>query len=196
MTVVGQSGSGKSSFVDRYLKSLYRFILFDTAVEYEGYETFRDDLQGLYTYVDKNAGGSFKAVYQNVHDDALESFEFCCNLALAVEDVHFIVEEVDVFADNRKPLPDAFKTMLKLGRHSGVSMILISQRPALMHTLIRSQSRHFVCFQMVDRNDIEYFRPFFGDTVDEFRKMPSLHFWRWDHGKVSQGALAYKKELT
>jgi len=147
-TVLGQSGSGKSSWVQKRLPELTRFILFDSLCEYTGFEVFQDDKEALYRHVLKARAGLFQCIYRAVDNDAAKDLDFVCELAFAVEDVTFIVEEVDQFATANYIGP-SLSRLLKIGRHCGISMIFVSRRPPEINRLITAQSRRFICFQML-----------------------------------------------
>jgi len=172
------------------LPSLTRFVLFDTLCEYSGFDVFQDDLEALYRHVMQYQGGLFQVIYRCVNEHEQAAFDFVCELAFAVEDVTFIVEEVDQFA-NPNQIPNPLKRMLKIGRHNGVSMIFVSRRPPEINRLITAQSRRFICFQMLEPNDVRYLKAVIGGIAEEIPKLEKLHFIDWNHGAVSRGQIKW-----
>lgn len=190
VTVVGQSGSGKSSWVQKRLPDLSRFILFDSLCEYTGFDVYQDDKEGIFNHVKKIKNGIFQTIYRCVQGDEAADFDFICSLAEAVEDVTLIVEEVDQYATPAY-CPIKLKRVLKIGRHSGISMVFVSRRPAEVNRLITAQSRRFICFQMLEPNDVRYMRAVIGAVADEIPTLDKLSYIDWNHGAVSRGKITW-----
>jgi len=189
ITVLGQKGSGKSSWVKKKLPEIPRFILWDTLGEYVEFKDFEncENIHDLFRYVKKNEGGVFQAVYNSVEDSEIDHV---CKITQAVGDCYLIIEEVDNFATPTN-MPMELKKVLKYGRHYNISMIFISRRPAEINRLITSQSQRFVCFKMFEPRDITYLRSIMGPVADEIPKLEVLHYLDWQHGQVSYGKIQW-----
>jgi hypothetical protein len=189
ITVLGQRGSGKSSWVKKRLPKIPRFILWDTLGEYKGHETF-DNLEDLVRYLHKNESGFFQAVYNTLNED---EFEKVCRLAGAVGTCTLIVEEVDTYATPTN-CPYELRKLLKVGRHYGVSMIFVSRRPAEINRLITSQSQRFVCFKMFEPRDIVYLRSIIGNEALTLSDLPVLQYVDWRHGTIEKGVIIWESK--
>jgi len=196
ITVLGQRGSGKSSWVKKQLPGIPRFILWDTlgeysekAGQYEGFPEF-DNLSDVYSEI-RAAGpnGIFQIVYNSLQDEDLNSL---CEIAAAAGPVCFIVEEVDTYA-TPWDCPIELKALLKKGRHWGVDMIFISRRPAEINRLITSQSQRFIVFRIIEGRDIAYLKSIIGPVADDIPKLDDLNYIDWKHGKTEKKAISWKK---
>lgn len=123
----------------------------------------------------------------------VEAFDFVCKLAGSVENVCLIVEEVDTYA-TPNVIPFELKRLLKVGRHFGVSMLFVSRRPAEIHRLITSQSQRFICFRMIEPNDVRYMTSIIGEAARELPDLPMLHFIDWQHGQIEKGVITFGRE--
>lgn len=196
VTVLGQRGSGKSSWVKQNLPGVGRFIVWDTMGEYaspEGkFQGFKEceDLSDVFVEVDKNQNGLFQLVYTSVKEDEqeLKDLEAICTIAGAVGGCLLVIEEVDTYADPHH-CPLALKTLLKKGRHWDVSMMFVSRRPAEIHRLITSQSQRFILFKIIEPRDIIYLRSIIGQEADQIPSLEILHYMDWNQGKVERGII-------
>ena len=188
ITVLGQRGSGKSSWVKKRLPTIPRFILWDTLGEYQGFETF-DNLEDLVRYLDKNESGFFQVVYNTLEET---DFEKVCRLAGAVGTCTLIIEEVDTYATPAN-CPFELRKLLKVGRHYGTSMIFVSRRPAEINRLITSQSQSFVCFKMFEPRDIVYLRSIIGNEALTLSELPVLQYVDWRHGSIEKGVIVWER---
>lgn len=188
VTVLGQRGSGKSSWVKRALPEIPRFIVWDTLGEYtqfDGVESVGELIEYVYPRID----GVFQVVINSMIDDDLEQV---CRVAGAVKNLHLIVEEVDTYATPGKA-PYELKRLLKIGRHYGVSMIFVSRRPAEINRLITSQSQRFIMFRMFEPGDIRYLKSIIGPEAMELTELKPLHYLDWNHGEITYGEIKFEK---
>lgn len=193
--VLGQRGSGKTTWVKRQLPTLPRFILWNTVNDdYSGFEVV-NDREGLYQYVWKNRSGICQVVVnyleeKGLEDKELEGFLFTCQVAEAVENICLIIEEIDTYATTQA-IPYELKRLLKLGRHFGVSMIAVSRRPAEINRLITSQAQRFICFKTIEPNDVRYLSSIIGESARELSEIPLLHYLDWRHGQIEKGEIRF-----
>lgn len=187
ITILGQRGSGKSSWLKKKLPEIPRFILWDTLGEYDGFERF-EDLDSLYRYIHANQSGVFQAVYVTEKDP--EDFGPVCTIAGAVGPCYFIIEEVDTYATPTY-CPQELMTLLKKGRHYGVSMAFVSRRPAEIHRMITAQSNRFVIFRILEGRDIQYLKSILGPEADKLPALETLHYMDWIHGQIEYGEVKW-----
>jgi len=193
--VLGQRGSGKTSWVKKQLPALPRFVLWNTVNDdYTGFEIV-SDTEALFEYVWKRRDSILQVVINYLEekgeeDKEAEGFAFVCKLVEAVENVCFIVEEVDTYATSAT-IPYELKRLLKIGRHYGVSMIAVSRRPAEINRLITSQAQRFICFKTIEPNDVRYLRSIIGEPATELPQIPLLEYLDWKHGLVEKGKITF-----
>tara|TARA_Y100000310_G_C20569456_1_gene757235 strand:+ start:174 stop:779 length:606 start_codon:yes stop_codon:yes gene_type:complete len=192
ITVLGQSGTGKSSWIEKYLPKLPRFILWDTLGEYSGFDIV-ETKEDLFNKVTKHEKKFFGVIFRFIGDDdkQIDSLNFMCRLAGAIEHCWIIIDEVDMYASPTLGMPEDLSMILKRGRHLGVSMLFASRRPAEVHRLITAQSRRFVLFRSKEDRDVTFLRGHVGDVADEMKKLPDLHYIDWNHGKTEKGEIKW-----
>jgi hypothetical protein len=189
ITVLGQSGSGKSSWVQARLASLPRFILWDTLGEYVGF-TVCESRAELYKHITKRSTGLFQVIYNGTDENEEESMDWICQLVEQIENLCFIVEEVDQYA-SPGVIPAGLRSLLKRGRHRGISMVFVTRRPAEVNRLITAQSKRFVLFRVVEPNDLRYLRTFVGDHALTLPDLPELSFLDWQQGTTTRGRIEF-----
>lgn len=187
--MLGQSGSGKSSWVQKRLREIPRFILWDTLGEYKNFDIV-ETRRELVEYVDARGSGLIQVVFNCVNEDEETALNFTCRLAVAIEHICLIVEEVDAYATPAS-LPGDLRALLKRGRHAGVDLIFISRRPAEINRLITAQSRRFVCFRMAEPSDIRYMKSVIGEAAEELPALPLLNYVDWRHGTIERGEIKW-----
>jgi len=191
--VLGQRGSGKTSWVKQQLPSLPRFILWNTVSDdYPGFDGVEDN-ETFFQYVWKKRNGIFQIVINSLEENEAESFDFVCAVAGAIENVCLIIEEVDTYA-TPSIIPFELKKLLKIGRHYGVSMIFVSRRPAEINRLITSQAQRFVCFKTIEPNDVRYLRSIIGNPALELPEMPMLSYLDWKHGIIEKDEITFSRK--
>ena len=163
ITVLGQRGSGKSSWIQKALPDIPRFILWDTLGEYGQYKLYTEaqTKQELFDYVWDHNEGVLQVIYNSIED---EDFGFVCGLCENLGDLTFIIEEVDNYATPNF-MPIELKRLLKYGRHFGISMIFVSRRPAEINRLITAQSQRFICFTIIEPLDVRYLTSILGPVA-------------------------------
>lgn len=191
-TVLGQRGSGKTSWVKQELRKIPRFILWDTLGEYQGFDVFTD-IESLFSYVYDHRTGVLQAVFNCLEENEAQAFDTVCHMAGAVENVVLVVEEVDAYA-TPSIIPFDLKRCLKTGRHRGVGLICVSRRPAEINRLITSQTQRFICFKMFEPNDVRYMGSIMGERSRELIDLPVLHYLDWQHGEISKGVVSFGQE--
>jgi len=192
ISVFGQSGTGKSSWIEKRLPSIPRYILWDTLGEYEG-DVIVETKQELIKLLFKKESSYFGIVFRSMAMDQaqIEDLDFMCRSAGAIGNVWVIIDEVDQYASPTTGMPEQLQMILKRGRHLGVSMIFASRRPAEVHRLITAQSRRFILFRTGEGRDIAFLKSHVGAAADELVSLPDLHFIDWNHGKIEKGEILW-----
>jgi len=191
ITVLGQRGSGKSSWVKAWIQDRARFVLWDSQGEYEGY-TQVNNREELFEELQQHHKWIFRLVF-NSDTNSIEDFEFACEAAAAAEDLLFVVEEVDEFATPQR-IPEPLARLLKRGRHWTVDMVFVSRRPPEIHRLVTSQSQRFVCFRILEPGDIRYLKGIIGSVADQLPDLEPLHFIEWSSKGIQRGYVSTPPE--
>lgn len=152
IVVFGKRGSGKSTLAKKLVADRKRLVIYDSLGEYTDGVIFYD-FESLLTFFDKTKSKNFRVIYQP--KNPLEEFASICLLVVSLEDVCFLVEEVDLYATPTK-IDSEFANVIQRGRHFDIDIIGISQRPASVSRLITSQAKDIYTFKMTEPRDIDY----------------------------------------
>lgn len=175
--VYGQTGMGKTVWTKQHLRGQKRIICLDPIEEYEGVRF--EDLEKLLDYTETYR--SFYCCYSVVPD-----FGLLCQVALAVRDCVLVVEESQRVVPPRMTPPGAFEDVIYRGRHSRVSVVLVSQRPTTLHIAARSQWTRLVSFRQTEPADYKWIENTAGFALD-LAGLEPLHYF-----DVTPGAWAKK----
>lgn len=178
--VSGQRGSGKSYWVKSHLRNLPRFIIYDSLSEYdigERTDNFNDFIKLL---KDK---GLMRIAYDPLD---VTDFDLVCKAVYRLENLCFVVEEVDQFATPSRIPPDLAR-ILKYGRHKEIDFIGVSRRPAETSRLLTSQANRFIIFRQHEPRDISYFKSFIGPQADSLKTLKAHYHLdvSWGTGEPS-----------
>ena len=163
--------------------------MWDTLGEYGQYKLFTEvkTKQELFDYVWDHNDGVMQVIYNSIDD---EDFSFVCSLCENLEDLTFIIEEVDNYATPNL-CPIDLKRLLKYGRHSGLSMIFVSRRPAEINRLITSQSQRFICFTIIEPTDVRYLTSIIGPVAKVLPTLKKLEFVDWSPDRIKRGEIKW-----
>lgn len=157
--VIGASGSGKSIYTKREIKRRKpaRLIIIDPQDEYGDYATKVDNMADLFKSVieDGKPRSRFKVRIQLKGDrDAKEkAFSAICRLCLAVGKVLLVPEELHLVTKASNPPPGWSEATLT-GRHKGLEIIGVSQRPASVDKDFFSNATKVRCGRLNYASDV------------------------------------------
>jgi hypothetical protein len=163
--VYGQTGMGKTVWTRQHLAKQKRVLCLDPMGEYEG--TQFEDLETLLNFALKYR--TFYCCYPIVED-----FGLLCQVAIAVGDCLLVAEESQRVVPARLTPPKAFEDVIYRGRpriladgtkKTGVSALLISQRPTTLHIAARSQWSRLVTFRQTEPADANWIRTTSGHAL-------------------------------
>lgn len=179
ITVVGQRGCGKSHLA-REINNLFpRSLIIDPAydwIEGEKVNSF-DQLTTKLINKKNNNDKKFKLIFQFNPDQGNKDayFNHILRLCYHFGNLQVVIDEVQLFT-NPHYLPEYFKNLLFIGRHKGVSIMAITQRPAQLNKSILSQSSHVFVGQLHEKNDLRSVADFLNEDTDKLIQMPKRHF--------------------
>jgi len=122
----GGSGSGKSYRCRELIKKDKRLIVWDSMAEYDGI-VIDGDLLKLMAIITKRK--TFKIAFRPSFKDMGAQFGKFCRLVYGVGNLRVVVEELN---EVTKPsyAPPEWKAVCSRGRHRGLHVVGLSQRPA------------------------------------------------------------------
>ncbi len=201
IAVFGRRGSGKSTRVKDMIASARRVIVIDTLGEYVrdcGYERADTVAQVRDLMVDGWKSG-YRIAYCPVRDFAAKGHVLADFLWQArhryegrrtADLVTVVVEEANLVIPNRQMRAgqDAMLRLALQGRHRGIGITMVSQRPALVSADIRSQAADVYYFGLTDPLDCRVVdRQCGAGWGDKARALPEHSYIKWSNGLISQG---------
>jgi energy-coupling factor transporter ATP-binding protein EcfA2 len=198
LTILGKRGSGKTTLCKHAQRHYPRLIIFDLLGEYRGLRgpdifhvsSLAGFGQALKLTLDRP---QFKiiirvnlrdpdreAVFEELMILCYERKKFATQAGSPHTSIQVVIDEVHEYC-HAHYMPAPFKEALLLGRHQEMGLILASQRPANVHKDILAQSHHLFCSLIVETNDFNYLKGYFGPDPEKLKSLPKYHFlWKSD----------------
>lgn len=134
LAVMGASGSGKSLYIKRGLKRSRpgRLLIWDPLREYGEFGLVHDAMGSMVDAMAKaGKSGRFSLVFQPAVNEKqrAKQFDLFCGLALAAGNLTVIIEELK-FVTRPSFAPLRWSEITLTGRHKGLRVVGVSQRPA------------------------------------------------------------------
>lgn len=209
LAVFGRRGSGKSTFVkSRYLDAR-RLVIFDPMGEYgreiAGVASF-ETVAALLRHVAPRWQRGFKVAFapSGGYPDALHRLSQALWQAQAPyetgedrQKLTLIVEEANLgFPSHALPLgQDGFRRLVLQGRHRGIEIVAVTQRPAKVHPDLRANCARIVCFALADHIDVREIGQMIGpDKAREIRNQEDHHYTIIERGEVSRGSNSLRRK--
>ena len=166
--VCGKRGSGKTERVKREIAGLSRLIVWDPMSEYDAIpkgpglascsgvvtQSLGDFLDYPFESVDR-----FRVIHRPVEDELEAEFFLRMVLARGVIPCTVVLEEADTLCNPRYTSVE-MKTLIRRGRHYGVSVLAVSRNPAEISRDITRACNRFIIYSMHEPNDLKYFASF------------------------------------
>ncbi len=129
------------------LASMHRAVIMDTQAEYV---EFREppSIDQLLLEMDQ-------PVFRLRHQDP-ENFRWLCLGTRSAGRCWLVIEEAQLILPAGKEPSREFLEVIYRGRHQGVSVLLVAQRPTTVHIAARSQRSHLITFKQVERADVQW----------------------------------------
>ncbi len=200
--VYGGSGSGKSTKAKLLMKEMgLGVIAFDPLDEYaeEGFTRF-DNLKTMAKYLKRMYGKPFK--YALVPDAGKEAEQLhALSVFLVAVQANYkagkcttqlllLVEEMNLSYPVEKLSKglNGFSNICSRGRHFGINVMGISQRPAEINTRFRGNCNGFYVFRMAEHNDLTALAKVMGPEVKEtIRNLKTHEYIYWENGEIKRG---------
>jgi len=158
ISIFGMRGCGKSHLAREIAELFPRKIIIDPMSEYKGdfvVSDFNNFAKILKTEIIQKNNQKYTVVFRpSPHIKSTDSlFDSLMRLVFELGNCLVLIDEVQLFS-NPHFLPHYLKNILMIGRHRGIAVMAITQRPAQINKAILAQSAHIFCGQLHEKNDI------------------------------------------
>lgn len=186
LSVVGMRGCGKTTLSRRLQSAWPKQVIIDPVREYSdgivvsNFSEFAEKMQELKRKNSKN----FRLIFQFKPgiENKEEIFDAILHVCYEFGHIQIVIEEVQTLTTTGK-IPPWLKECLFTGRHKGLSLLFVTQRPGQLNKNILSQCSHVFCGQLHDLNDISYLKNFLKEKSDELPNLPIGKFIYFSPGK-------------
>lgn len=196
IAVIGASGTGKSSYIKGELLRKYKRLLVWSPLEKtDQYAAFCGGTvtSKITELVQLVKAGAKAIVFVPTGNDAAikKQFDQFCRVVWEVENCHCLVEELSRVT-MASWSPPAWKNLSTAGRHQGITLIGVSQRPATIDKDFLGNCTEIRCYRVNYDNDAKVMadslalRTDYGTgkgrasgvkPVDQIRALPNFHFF-------------------
>lgn len=191
VTVLGTRGTGKSTVARKINKMWPRSVIIDPVEDWTdgevvtSFPVFARRLKEL-----KNEHAKkFRLIFRfNPDDDPKikqETFNQVLRLAFNFRHLQVVIDEIQLFATPQF-LPEQLKNLLFIGRHRGISVVCITQRPGQLNKSILAQSFHVFVGQLHERNDLRVISDFLNIDEQKIINLEKFRFFHFSPGKKIQ----------
>jgi DNA helicase HerA-like ATPase len=187
IAILGTTGCGKT-ILSRTIQSAWpKQVIIDPMSEFSDGEIFSDFSAFSKRMVElkKENAKKFRLIFRfnpetTAADEAV--FNGILRVCYYFGKIQIIIEEVQLLTTTSY-IPDFLKNCLFRGRHEGISMIFVTQRPGQLNKNILSQCQHVFAGQLHDRNDLNYISNFLGEAADKLSNLTPGKFIYFTPGK-------------
>lgn len=198
--VVGRRGSGKSTKVKSMIAHKSRVIVFDPQDEYsEAGFTHGKTGDLLRAYLAERWDGEFRAAYVPPANRETMALDVLAKFILQIQEpyradqddrqITLVIEEMNL-GYPVQALPahlDGMARICNQGRHYGVNVIGVTQRPALVSTTFRGNISEAFIFPLSWGEDKGAMLQMLGrEHADQLNQLLDYHCLHWRNGQVIQ----------
>lgn len=197
--VWGGRGSGKSTRVKEMIRANNRVIVIDPIGDYsaEGFKCYKT-FTGLYKAIAEGWKNGFRVVLDVSHSDnpEIQLLKLSQDL-LVIQKPYFegkdrrkitlVVEEMSILSPNvtKAKNEQAFKKLNNLGRHYGIEIIGVSQRPAEVSPTFRGNCAEHYFFRLSDQIDFSNVARIIGNkNLELVRKLKTHQYLNFCNGQI------------
>ena len=106
----------------------------------------------------------------------LETFLTVCRKVTEIGNLILAIEEIEEF-ETPQQMPPELEEIINRGRaRYHIAYWWTSRRPAEVHGSIIGNSDHHMIFQTFHPRDIEYYKKYVGDLIENAKNLPPYHF--------------------
>jgi hypothetical protein len=179
-------GSGKSYFAEHLIRS----NILPTVI-YDGATHEHSNLGEVHTKLDFKLDKK-NIVYQPL-DDTPDDFENFCNYVWKnCSNCVVVIEELANYTTSNYISP-YFSRICRIGRHRGMGVIGITQRPARLSLIFMSQCDHLFIFRQRLIRDLDFLSEWSGTRINE--KIAALKEYKFLHCDLSHDKITEEKPV-
>ncbi len=177
IAVFGASGSGKSYKVKRLIARDARLLVWDPMDEYRdaGCDRIEGDLRALVQAV---RAKRWRIAYVPDFRALAEQFAYVCRIVRAAGKCRFVAEELN---EVTRPsyAPPEWKWLCSRGRHRGIRIIGVSQRPASVDKDFIGNATEGWAGRLPYERDWQALAPVLGREAAKLANLPPRQFLHW-----------------
>lgn len=191
VVILGRKGSGKTYLAKQIIRTKPRALIFDPVCQFSDVGVIINDPLALIQYLKARGAGPFRAVYQPITgpletDITATEFRNICEIVWCLNDVWFLVDEIDTYA-KANYCPPFFNNLVQRGRHKQISVMVTTRRHTETTRHITAQADTIITFRQHEPADIKYLGTFFGSEADKLPTLPPFHFLKYCDGIITPG---------
>ena len=180
--IYGGTGSGKSTLAKMIIKRLPKVVVMDPMNEYKGpgWRSAHDVASLSRAMAAQWAKGPVRVSLncpggneETAGDVAELIWKAQATFPRDPRELTFVIDEANMFYPNKQNLPAALNRVTLQGRHRGINLLVITQRPSRISTDLRGQATQVNAFQLPgphDRKAVEDICEGVGDAVRALSK--------------------------
>lgn len=207
--ICGRRGSGKTTLAKAEIGPACRVVVFDPIGEYqhEGF-TVAQSLGDVLAAIKRGRAAGFRVAYQpGVKESLVAELHGLAMLLWEVQKPYFegrdtreltlLVDEMNLSYPNAIPNKlSGFTRLVLQGRHAGINLIGISQRPALVNTNFRDNATKTYVLPLGDHNSISTILSIIGRRNEtRILELTPHHWLLWQDGRLSNGENKLKRKV-
>lgn len=180
IAIIGTSGCGKTILSRKIQTAWPRQVIIDPMSEFNDGEvvnSFSAFAAKMREFKQKDVQ-KFRLIFRfdpEIEDDDGAIFNSVLRVCYAFKKIQVIIEEVQLLTSTHT-LPQYLKNCLFRGRHQGLSLIFVTQRPGALNKNILSQCQHVFCGQLHEKNDVDYLSSFLRENSENLLNMEKGKF--------------------
>lgn len=192
IVITGQRGTGKTTYIKNRLPVFDRVIVFDLLGEFDP-NVFT--MQRFLEKLSENKKEKFFVLSYFNPKTTDEDFERICKAVNRLNDVLFVVDELDYFT-SAVSSPPAFSEIIKRGRHQEIGVACATRRPHEIPRLVTSQVTELVTFRHVEPRDLAYLKDICGLDPERVQSLPDFSYLQWSAAGIKEGKTRKTKTVV
>lgn len=186
VTVLGTRGTGKSTLARNISGMWPRSIVIDPVSDWTDGEVIYsfENLAHRLIELKKEDANKFRIIFRfNPDQENKETiFNEILRLAFHFKNLQVVIDEIQLFSTPHF-LPNYLKNLLFIGRHNGISLVCITQRPGQLNKSILAQSFHVFVGQLHEKNDLRAISDFVNISQEKIINLPKFNFFHFSPGE-------------
>lgn len=200
--IVGRRGSGKTHLSRAVISQFSRVVAFDPLAEYRGKRGWVccDDRPSVLKAIRRKWRTGFQVSYVPPAGGEIEALHFLSVMLWEIqaaylvgrsrEKICLLIEEANLSLPVTA-LPRDRSGALRLinqGRHAGIEMVAVTQRPALVSAHYRGNAERSYLFPLASANDVTAIGQMIGrEHVQRLRTLQQFNFLLWENAQIRPG---------